>query len=101
LGWRRCGRQASGHDPGRVALDLTVMLADGGEAISDLAVLRGQDDLFGNLRGHRSMTAVYPGGQRDNSAWPWCHNLVRIGGTGVSARCRWPATDARPRRGGR
>ena len=40
-------RRASGHDPGRVALDVAVMLADGGEAISDLAVLRGQRDLFG------------------------------------------------------
>jgi hypothetical protein len=36
-----------GHDPGRVALDLAVMLADGGEAIADLAVLRNQSDLFG------------------------------------------------------
>ena len=35
-----------GHDPGRVALDLAVMLADGGEAITDLAVLRNQSDLF-------------------------------------------------------
>ena len=40
-------RRASGHDPGRVALDLAVLLADGGEAIADLAVLRGQRDLFG------------------------------------------------------
>jgi DDE family transposase len=40
-------RRASGHGPGRVALDVAVMLADGGEAISDLAVLRGQPDLFG------------------------------------------------------
>jgi hypothetical protein len=36
-----------GHDPGRVAVDLAVMLADGGEAIADLAVLRNQPDLFG------------------------------------------------------
>jgi hypothetical protein len=36
-----------GHDPGRVALDLAVLLADGGEAIADLAVLRNQRDLFG------------------------------------------------------
>jgi hypothetical protein len=40
-------RRASGHDPGRIALDLAVMLADGGEAIADLAALRGQPDLFG------------------------------------------------------
>jgi glycine cleavage system aminomethyltransferase T len=39
---RRCG-----HGPGRVALDLSVMLADGGEAIADLAVLRDQSDVFG------------------------------------------------------
>jgi hypothetical protein len=36
-----------GHDPGRVALDLAVLLADGGEAIADLAVLRNQPELFG------------------------------------------------------
>ncbi len=37
----------SGHDPGRVLVDLAVMLADGGTTISDLAVLRNQPDLFG------------------------------------------------------
>jgi hypothetical protein len=37
----------SGHDPGRVAVDLAVMLADGGTAIADLAVLRNQAALFG------------------------------------------------------
>jgi hypothetical protein len=43
-------RQRRGvHDPGRVAVDLAVMLADGGEAISDLAVLRDQPGLFGNV----------------------------------------------------
>jgi hypothetical protein len=30
-----------------VAVDLAVMLADGGEAIADLAVLRNQSELFG------------------------------------------------------
>lgn len=37
----------AGHDPGRVLTDLAVLLADGGEAISDLAVLRQQPELFG------------------------------------------------------
>jgi hypothetical protein len=37
----------AGHDPGRVAVDVAVMLADGGEAIADLAVLRDQPGLFG------------------------------------------------------
>lgn len=36
------GRQRrSAHDPGRVLADLAVLLADAGEAISDLAVLGG------------------------------------------------------------
>jgi hypothetical protein len=40
-------QRQTGHDPGRVAVDLAVMLADGGEAIADLAILRDQGDLFG------------------------------------------------------
>jgi hypothetical protein len=42
-------QRESGHDPGRIAVDLAVMLADGGEAICDLAVLRNQPDLFGSV----------------------------------------------------
>jgi hypothetical protein len=42
-------QRQGGHDPGRVAVDLAVMLADGGEAIADLAVLRNQPDLFGQV----------------------------------------------------
>jgi hypothetical protein len=42
------GRQRrSAHAPGRVLADLAVMLADGGVAIGDLAVLRDQPGLFG------------------------------------------------------
>jgi hypothetical protein len=37
----------SGHDPGRVAVDVAVTLADGGQTISDLAVLRNEPALFG------------------------------------------------------
>ncbi len=40
-------RRSSGHDPGRVAVDVAVMMAAGGEAIADLAVLRDQAGLFG------------------------------------------------------
>jgi hypothetical protein len=42
-------QRRGGHDPGRVAVDVAVMLADGGEAISDLAVLRDQPSLFGSV----------------------------------------------------
>jgi hypothetical protein len=39
--------RGTGHDPGRIAVDLAVTLADGGEAIADLAVLRDQGGVFG------------------------------------------------------
>ena len=45
VGARRQRRSALA--PGRVLADLAVMLADGGVAIGDLAVLRDQPDLFG------------------------------------------------------
>jgi hypothetical protein len=40
-------RRRSAHTPGRVLTDLAVLLADGGQSITDLAVLRHQSDLFG------------------------------------------------------
>ena len=36
-----------GHDPGRVLRDLAVMLADGGECVSDLGAVRDPEALFG------------------------------------------------------
>jgi Transposase DDE domain group 1 len=38
-----------GHDPGRVIRDLAVMLADGGECVSDLGAVRDQEALFGQV----------------------------------------------------
>jgi hypothetical protein len=37
------------HDPGQVLVDLAVMMADGGDCLSDLAVLRNQPALFGSV----------------------------------------------------
>jgi len=42
-------QRARGHDPGRVIRDLAVMLADGGECVSDLGAVREQDALFGQV----------------------------------------------------
>ncbi len=39
----------SGHNPGQVVRDLAVMLADGGECVSDLGGLRDQEALFGTV----------------------------------------------------
>jgi len=40
-------QRQGGHDPGRIAVDLAAMIADGGQSIADLAVLRDQAELFG------------------------------------------------------
>jgi Transposase DDE domain group 1 len=37
------------HDPGRVLVDMAVMLADGGTSLSDLCTLRQQSALFGEV----------------------------------------------------
>lgn len=57
------------HDPGRVLTDLAVMIADGGEAISDIAALADQPGVFGPVasdstcwRVLNSVTATERGG---------------------------------------
>jgi hypothetical protein len=42
-------QRRSAHDPGQVLVDLAVMLADGGDSLSDLRVLREQPELFGQV----------------------------------------------------
>ncbi len=42
-------RRRGGYDPGEVLRDLVVMLADGGDCVSDLVALRDQPDLFGEV----------------------------------------------------
>src|SRR4051812_11599421 len=39
--------RGGGHDPGQVLVDVAVMLADGGEAIADIAALADQPVLHG------------------------------------------------------
>jgi hypothetical protein len=50
------------HDPGRVIRDLAVSVADGGDCVSDLGVLAGQRDLFGNVASnstaHRVISSI-------------------------------------------
>jgi hypothetical protein len=42
-------QRRSAHDPGRVVRDLIVAIADGGDCLADLNVLREQPDLFGEV----------------------------------------------------
>lgn len=55
-------RRRSAHAPGRVLTDLAVLMADGGQAISDLAVLRHQPGLFGRVASTESSRVVVPVG---------------------------------------
>ncbi|MDA0166024.1 transposase [Solirubrobacter ginsenosidimutans] len=42
-------RRGGGHDPGRVLRDLAVVLADGGDCLSELATMSDQAALFGEV----------------------------------------------------
>lgn len=50
------------HDPGRVLRDVAVMLADGGDCVTDLAAYQGQERLFGvrasETTTHRALKSV-------------------------------------------
>lgn len=56
------------HDPGAVVRDLAVMLADGGDCLSDLCVLRDHPDLFGTVASNATAWRV----------------IDRLGGAGLS-----------------
>ncbi len=61
-------RRGGGHDPGGVIRDLAVVLADGGDCLSDLAVVADQGALFGAVASRSTafrvidMIARDPGG---------------------------------------
>jgi hypothetical protein len=55
-------QRVSAHDPGRVLRDVAVMLADGGDCVTDLDGLRCQERLFGPVASetttHRTLKAI-------------------------------------------
>jgi hypothetical protein len=55
----------SAHDPGVVLRDLAIAVADGGEHVTDLGVLRGQQPLFGKVASettaHRVLKSIDSG----------------------------------------
>lgn len=61
-------RRGGGHDPGRVIRDLAVVLADGGDCLSDLSTMTDQAALFGSVASRSTafrvidMIARDPGG---------------------------------------
>jgi Transposase DDE domain group 1 len=100
LGWGASqGRRR--HPDTHVLRDLVVMLADGG-CLSDLAVLRGQPELFGQVASTPTAWRVLERVACDPDGWPGC---APPGRTPVPARGRpaairmcscWSSTPTQP-----
>jgi Transposase DDE domain group 1 len=83
-------QRRSAHDPGVVLRDLAVMLADGGECLTDLGALRDQLDLYGNVASDATAFRVI------DSIDQAC--LDRLRGAVAVARARAWQLGARPQR---
>ncbi len=73
------------HDPGRVLVNLAVVIADGGETIRDIATLAHQPGLFGPARVGFDVLA---GARRCDRAGSW--RLGRGAGDGPGGRLAGP-----------
>ena len=69
LGWRAPGGRRR-HPDAVVLRDLAVMLADGGDCLSDLAVLRDQPELFGAVAWTPTAWRVVERVAQDPTGWP-------------------------------
>ena len=81
-------KRRSAHDPGRVLRDVAVMLADGGDCVTDIDAYRGQERLFGarasETTTHRVLKSI------DEQL------LARLRGARAAARARVWDAGARP-----
>jgi hypothetical protein len=73
LGWR--GSQGRRHPDAAVLRDLAVMLADGGDCLSDLAVLGDQPELFGPGPRRRPPGGWWSARPATLTGWPGCGPL--------------------------
>ena len=70
----------SAHDPGGVVRDLAVMVADGGDCVTDLEALRGQERLFGQVASETT-----------------AHRVIKSIDEGLLEQLRWARAAARAR----
>ncbi len=80
--------RSSAHDPGRVLRDLAVMLADGGDCVTDIDAYRGQEWLFGARASETTTHRVLKSLDE--------HLLDRIRAARAAARARAWDAGARP-----
>src|SRR3954462_15721774 len=93
LGARRGPRERRRrHDPGRVIRDLAVMLADGGDCLSDLRAVRDQQPLFGPVASNATAFRVIDEIACDPAL------LAAVGEARARARARAWAAGAAPER---
>jgi hypothetical protein len=85
-------QRGGGHDPGGVVRDLAVVLADGGDCLSDLAVLADQDALFGAVASRSTAFRVIDMIARDPGG------LVRLRAAHAAARAQAWALAGAPAR---
>jgi hypothetical protein len=85
-------RRRGGHDPGRVVRDLAVMLADGGDCLSDLRAVRDQQPLFGPVASDATAFRVIDEIARDPTL------LAAVREARARARARAWAAGAAPER---
>ena len=72
LGWRAPGGRQRRHPDGVVLRDVAVMVADGGDCLSDLAALRDQPELFGPVASTPTAWRVIERIATDLTDWPGC-----------------------------
>jgi hypothetical protein len=90
LGWHRAGGRRR-HLDAAVLRDLAVMLADGGDCLSDLAVLRDQPELFGPVASTPTAWRVVERIGKDPNG------LARLRAARAHARARAWAAGAHPK----
>ena len=90
LGWRGPGGRRRRHPDAAVLRDLAVMLADGGDCLSDLAVLRDQPELFGPVASTPTAWRVVERVAQDPDG------LARLRAARAHARARAWAAGAHP-----
>jgi Transposase DDE domain group 1 len=85
-------QRRGGHDPGRVVRDLAVMLADGGDCLSDLRAVRDQQPLFGAVASNATAFRVIDEIARDPAL------VAAVRDARACARARAWAAGAAPER---
>ena len=87
-----------GHDPGRVIRDLAVMLADGGECVSDLGAVRDQEALFGQVASDSTAFRVVDRVASEPGLLERCARRTRGRASGSGSCMARPSVDDRYRR---